>query len=127
MSDTVSLRLLDDFAAAFNRHDCDALMTMMTDDCIFDASAGDELYGTRFVGQSKVRSAFDAVFATFPDARWNDPVHFLLRNRGVTEWLFTGTSAADGKRTEVHGCDVFTFRAGKISIKDSYRKNRAPF
>jgi hypothetical protein len=24
----------------------------------------------------------------------------------------------------VHGCDVFTFRGGKIALKDSYRKNR---
>jgi hypothetical protein len=25
---------------------------------------------------------------------------------------------------EVHGCDLFTFRDGKIALKDSYRKNR---
>jgi hypothetical protein len=24
----------------------------------------------------------------------------------------------------VHGCDLFTFRDGKIALKDSYRKNR---
>jgi hypothetical protein len=26
----------------------------------------------------------------------------------------------------VHGCDLFTFRDGKIVVKDSYRKNRPP-
>jgi hypothetical protein len=25
---------------------------------------------------------------------------------------------------EVHGCDLFTFRDGKIALKNSYRKNR---
>lgn len=36
---------------------------------------------------------------------------------------FTGTQK-DGGRVEVTGCDLFTFRDGKIAIKNSYRKNR---
>jgi ketosteroid isomerase-like protein len=43
----------------------------------------------------------------------------------VSEWTFTGTRT-DGSRVEVHGCDLFTFRDGKIAVKDSYRKNRPP-
>ena len=35
-----TLKLLDDFAAAWNRHDVDALMACMTSDCVFEASAG---------------------------------------------------------------------------------------
>ena len=31
---------------------------------------------------------------------------------------------ADGTRIEVNGCDLFTFRHGKIWLKNSYRKNR---
>jgi ketosteroid isomerase-like protein len=46
-------------------------------------------------------------------------------DRGVSEWTFTGT-LKDGKRVEVIGCDVFTFRNGKIAIKNSFRKNRPP-
>ena len=30
----------------------------------------------------------------------------------------------DGVRVEVQGCDVFTFRNGKIAVKNSYRKQR---
>jgi ketosteroid isomerase-like protein len=41
----------------------------------------------------------------------------------VSEWTFAGTRL-DGSRFEVNGCDVFTFRDGKIAIKNSYRKNR---
>lgn len=121
-----TLELMKAFAAAFNRHDTDALMSMMTEDCRFDTSAGDEVWGTRYEGQPGVREGFEAVFAAFPDAQWNDDTHFLTGDRGVTEWRFTGTGA-DGKRTEVHGCDIFTFKDGKIHIKDSYRKNRPPF
>jgi hypothetical protein len=27
---------------------------------------------------------------------------------------------------EVTGCDIFTFREGKIAVKNSFRKNRPP-
>jgi ketosteroid isomerase-like protein len=39
----------------------------------------------------------------------------------VSEWTLTGTSPA-GQRVEVHGCDHFEFRNGKIVKKDSYWK-----
>lgn len=117
------LELLDGFADAWNRHDLDAVMAMMTDDCVFDASAGPQVNGERNQGKEAVRAAFAAVFEGFPDAHWANGRHFLAGNRGVSEWTFTGTQK-DGKRVEVTGCDLFTFRDGKIAIKNSYRKNR---
>ena len=100
-------------------------MAFMTDDCVFEASAGPDVCGARHTGRDAVRAAFEDVWATFPDARWRDPRHFVQGERGVSEWTFTGT-AKDGTRVEVHGCDLFTFRDGKIAVKNSYRKNRRP-
>jgi ketosteroid isomerase-like protein len=118
-------RLLTAFADAFNRHDLDALMTMMTPDGVFEASAGDDVCGERHEGQDAVRAAFAAVFDQYPDAHWGGARHFVARDRGVSEWTFTGTRK-DGMRVEVAGCDLFTFRAGKIAVKNSFRKNRPP-
>jgi ketosteroid isomerase-like protein len=112
------------FAHAWNRHDLDALMSMMTDDCVFEASAGPEMNGQRSQGKQAVRAAYAAVFETFPDAHWANARHFIAGNRGVSEWTFTGTRS-DGTRVEVNGCDLVTFRGGKIAIKNSYRKNRS--
>jgi len=95
----------------------------MTEDCAFEASAGTEICGTRYAGRAAVRAGFAEVWATFPDAHWGNARHFVVGERGVSEWTFTGTRV-DGTRVEVHGCDVFTFRDGKIALKDSYRKNR---
>ena len=122
-SDTDLLALLDRFAGAWNRHDLDALMSMMTDDCVFEASAGRQANGQLSEGTQAVRAAYAAVFDTFHDAHWANPRHFVVGNRGVSEWTFTGTRS-DGTRVEVTGCDLFTFRDGKIAIKNSYRKNR---
>jgi len=118
------VRLLGAFADAWNRHDIDALMSMMTDDPVFEASAGPRVCGERHEGREAVRSAYQAVFAQFPDARWADARHFVIGTRGVSEWTFTGTRR-DGTRVEVNGCDLFTFRNGKIALKNSFRKNRS--
>lgn len=117
--------MLQTFADAWNRHDVDALMSMMTADGVFEASGGNAVDGERHEGQRAVRAAYAAVFDVYPDAHWGNARHFVAGDRGVSEWTFTGT-LKDGKRVEVTGCDVFTFRNGKIAIKNSFRKNRPP-
>lgn len=116
---------LQSFADAFNAHDIKAIMLHMTDDCVFEASSGPDAVGKRYTGQDQVRKAFEEVFSMYPDARWENPRHFVLGDRGFSEWFFSGTKK-DGSRVEVTGCDLFTFRNGKIAIKNSYRKNRLP-
>lgn len=123
--ETVSKAFLQSFADAFNAHDLEAIMSHMTDDCVFEASAGPDSDGEKFSGQEDVKKAFGKVFTTFPDAHWGNAEHFISGARGFSEWIFTGTKS-DGTRVEVTGCDLFTFRDGKIAIKNSYRKNRQP-
>jgi ketosteroid isomerase-like protein len=124
-SANITTGFLQSFVDAFNAHDLDGIMAHMTDDCLFEASAGPDANGETFKGQQQVRKAFENVFATFPDARWINAKHFVMGERGLSEWVFTGTKS-DGTRVEVTGCDLFTFNNGKISIKNSYRKNRSP-
>jgi steroid delta-isomerase-like uncharacterized protein len=122
---TVTTELLQAFADAWNRHDIDALMSFMTEDCVFEASAGPDCCGTRYAGRDAVRAGFAEAWATFPDAHWGDARHFVSGDRGVSEWTFTGTRV-DGTCVEVQGCDLLTFRDAKIALKNSYRKYRAP-
>jgi ketosteroid isomerase-like protein len=121
--DGVSYAFLEAFADAWNRHDVDAILSAMTSDCVFQPSAGPDVDGRRFVGQEAVRKAVQEVLASSPDAHWHGPTHFIAGDRGVSEWTFTATGQ-DGARVEVRGCDVFTFRGGKIAVKNSYRKHR---
>ena len=121
----VTERFLQSFADAFNAHDATAIMAHMTDDCVFEASAGPAVDGEKFIGQESVRKSFESVFAVFPDAHWANSRHFISGDRGFSEWIFTGTKS-DGTTVEVTGCDLFTFKNGKIAIKNSYRKNRLP-
>jgi ketosteroid isomerase-like protein len=52
----------DRFADAWNRHDLDALMSIMTDDCVLEASAGTQVNGQKSEGKKAVRAAYAAEF-----------------------------------------------------------------
>ena len=124
MTDAEKIALLDRFAAAWNAHDVDALMECMVDgdDCAFYAAAGGTPRGGVSEGRAAVRASYEAVWKKFPDAKWHNPTHFVSGERGVTQWLFTGSTADGKEKSNVHGCDVFEFKNGKILVKDTYRK-----
>jgi ketosteroid isomerase-like protein len=121
----ITIDTLAAFAAAWNRHDIDALMGFMADDCEFHAVAGPDLLGRSFVGPAAVREGFELAWQTFPDAAWLDGRHFVCGDRGVSESTFSGTKP-DGTRIEARMVDVFTFRDGKITVKNAFRKDRPP-
>jgi ketosteroid isomerase-like protein len=112
---------LEGLLDAFNAHDLDAIMEFFTEDCVFDAPRGAAPGGRRFVGKREVREGFQARIDGIPDVVWEDARHFSSGDRGVSEWTIRGTQA-DGERIEVRGCDLFEFRDGKVSRKDSYWK-----
>ena len=105
----VTLEFLDAFAEAFNQHDVDGILSFMTDDPVFEASAGTDIKGQVARGRDAVRRAFQDVFDTFSDARWSDPKHFVAGDRAVSEWVFSGTRK-DGTRVEVQGCDILMLK-----------------
>ena len=122
-STPVTIAMLEAFSAAWNAHDIDALMSFMSEDCVFQTAAGPEACGTRVTGPEAVRKAFAAAWQAVPDAQWENGVHFVHGDFGTSQWTFTGT-AADGSRIETDGIDVFTFKNGKIALKNVFRKAR---
>lgn len=121
----VDVQTLEAFADAWNRHDIEALMSFMADECEFHAVAGPEVLGRSFVGRAAVREGFQLAWQTFPDASWSEGVHFVCGERGVSESTFRG-SRPDGTRIEARMVDVFTFRDGRIAVKNAFRKDRPP-
>ncbi len=124
-NDAITPQTLAAFADAWNRHDLDALMGFMHQDCLFHAVAGPDLLGRTFRGHAEVRDGFKAAWTSFPDAAWLDGDHFVVGDRGVSESTFKGTNI-DGSRLEARMVDVFTFKDGKILVKNAFRKNRPP-
>ena len=107
------------FNGAFNTHDVDAIMALMTDDVVFDNTAPPD--GERYEGQADVRAFWERFFDANPNA-WFDTVEmFTGGDRCCVRWIFTfdKTKPEDG---HVHGADVFRVRDGKVCEKLSYVK-----
>ena len=111
------------FRDGWNRHDVDALMAFMADDCVFEGASGPDACGRRYEGRERVREAFAKILAGVPDVRFDDARHFVAGDRGVSEWIFRGTTVT-GREVELNGCDLFAFRNGKIAVKSAYLKTR---
>ena len=125
MTQVPDIVFLKAFNKAWNDHDIEALMSFMADDCSFHAVGGPDLLGKSFMGRDAVREGFQLAWRTFPDAAWIDVDHFVVGDRGVSESTFVGTKP-DGTRIEARMVDVFTFKNGKILVKNAFRKDRPP-
>lgn len=93
----------------------------MTNDCIYRPAVGPLPDGGVVSGIADVERAFAATFAQYPECAWTEARHFVVGDRGVSEWLFVGADRS-GSQVRVNGCDLFTFRDNLIAVKDSYRK-----
>ena len=107
------------FSAAFGSGDVDAIMSLMSDDCVFEAT-GPAPDGVRHEGADAVRAVWDDVFGNTPDAAFTEEESFVCGDRGVLRWRFDWTG--DDGPGHVRGADVLRFRDGKVSEKLSYVK-----
>ena len=108
------------FSAAFGSGDVDAIMALMTDDCVFEAT-GPAPDGVRRAGADDVRAVWVDLFGGTPDATFTEEESFVAGDRGVLRWRF-GWTNEDGTPGHVRGVDVLTFRDGLVAEKLSYVK-----
>src|SRR5579864_3470865 len=106
-----TLEAINRFNAAFNRHDVDAIMAAMTDDCVFENTYPPP-DGQRFEGQAAVRGAWEELFRSSPDAVFETEELFVSDDRCTARWLYRYTGR-DGIPGHIRGVDVFRVRDGK--------------
>lgn len=108
---------------AFNRHDLDVIMEFFSDDCSFDFPKGPQPWGQRFIGKAQVREGLAGRFKSIPDVHYGEDRHWISADgdTGVSEWTLTGTTTS-GVKLKLRGCDLWEFRDGKITRKNSYWK-----
>ena len=121
MTTGISVELLKDFLAAFNRHDVDAIMSFFADDCVFYMPRGAGPRGDQHVGRDAVRAGLAKRFEGIPDVHYGEDRHWACGDFGVSEWTLTGTTVL-GKSLRVRGVDLLEFVDGKITRKDSFWK-----
>lgn len=111
--------VVDKFNDAFNRHDVDGVMKLMTEDCIFE-NTNPPPDGARLEGASAVRAYWQKFFTNNPDAKFETEEMIVSGDRCVVRWIYRKTK--DGKPWHLRGVDVFKVRDGKVAEKLSYVK-----
>jgi ketosteroid isomerase-like protein len=114
-----TVEVVQRFNDARNRHDIDAVMALMPDDCVFENTrpAPD---GERFEGHARVRAFWEQFFARPPQARFDTEEIFAAGDRSVVRWKYGWVR--EGKRGHIRGVDVFRVRDGQVAEKLSYVK-----
>jgi ketosteroid isomerase-like protein len=114
-----TLAVVRQFNEAFNRHDVDAVMALMTDDCVFDSTRPPP-DGERIEGQARVRAFWEEFFRRSPRARFEAEEIFATGDRCVVRWTYHWVR--DGNPGHVRGVDLFRVREGRVAEKLSYVK-----
>lgn len=115
-----SMRIVLEFNEAFNRHDVQGMMKLMSDDCAFENTAPSP-DGTRFGGREAVTRFWQDFFRESPHAHIDIEEIFSLGARCIMRWNYTWVDAA-GQKGHVRGVDIFREKDGLISEKLSYVK-----
>ena len=115
MSDDETAEVVTRFGEAFASHDVDAVMALMTEDCVFEntSPAPD---GERIEGTADVRAFWQEFFDSSPEAVFEVEDSFCTAGRAVVRWTFRWAAG------HVRGVDVFSVRDGKVAEKLAYVK-----
>lgn len=115
-----TVALIEQFNEAFNDQDLEAVMALMTDDCLFENTTPPP-DGAQYKGKAAVRAAFQAFFQSSPQAHFDIEEIFAAGDRCVARWIYHWLSQ-DGQPGHVRGVDLFRLQDGKIVEKRSYVK-----
>jgi ketosteroid isomerase-like protein len=112
-----TLATVELFNEAFNRHDVEAVMKLMTDDIVFENTSGG-----RFDGQEAVRGVLTRAFELMSTGWFETEEAIAVEDRCVVLWTYT-FHKKEPERGNVRGVDVFRVRDGMVAEKLSYVKS----
>ncbi|MFN2515234.1 MAG: ester cyclase [Pyrinomonadaceae bacterium] len=124
MANSNPLQVLEAWAAAWTTHDIEKLVSLFTDDCIYE----DVTFGVVNRGKQELRAFAEGVFATVPDFRLELTSRFAADRWAAVEWLMSGTPTADappftatGKGfSAVRAVTIIELEGGKIRRNSDY-------
>ena len=78
--------------------------------------------GRRCIGKEEIGAVLRARYVEIPDMRWEEMRHWVCdETKALSEWVVRGTPR-DGAAFEYLGCDLWEFRDGLVTKKDTYWK-----
>jgi len=115
-----TLTTIEQFNAAFNAHDVDAVMALMTPDCLFENTYPPP-DGERFIGAAAVRGFWEEFFRASPHAFFTTEEAVACGDRAFVRWSYQWTDEQDNTG-HIRGVDIFRVCDGKVAEKLAYVK-----
>lgn len=117
------MALLDEIQDGFNKQDVDAILSHFADDCEWVMARGPNApEGRRLVGKAAIGEVLRARYKDIPDMRWEEMRHWIVdQSKAISEWVVRGTPK-NGAPIDLVGCDLWEFRDGYVTKKDTYWK-----
>ncbi len=114
-------QLFKDFARAFFKKDLDALYQTVTDDFAWH-SLDENGDGKIVTGRDAVAAQLSRPAGALENVRFNDVVYHHTPEASFMTFRITAVRKDTQEPHEEIGVERYTFRDGKIAIKDVYRK-----
>jgi PAS domain S-box-containing protein len=111
-------QIVRSFQDAWNRHDVEAVLAHMTDDCVFESTAPAP-DGQRVEGRGAMRDFWARFFTESPQAHIDIEELFAGGDRVTMRWRYRWDAGPDA---HVRGVDVYRLAGGRIAEKLSYVK-----
>ncbi|WP_329003326.1 TIGR03086 family metal-binding protein [Kribbella sp. NBC_00709] len=115
-----ALDVLDRFGSAFDAGDLETVMSLVTDDIVFESTSPSP-DGSRLEGMDAVRAEWARLFADTDDPHFETEETVVLGDRAVVRWRYSWRESS-GDRGHIRGVDVLRLRDGKVAEKLSYVK-----
>ena len=113
-------KAIERYNDAWNAHDVPRILEHHAPGMVFENHTARERVEGDDVGPHLA-----AIFANWPDLTFRGRRLYARDGLVVSEWTATAT-AADGRRLEWDGVDVFPFESGLILRKDVYSSSHSP-
>ena len=118
---------IDRYNDAWNDHDVETIVSMHTDDSVFE----NHVTGDVNVGREQIARAIQGIFSVFPDLRFETRRAYIREDLVVQEWTARGTHEGTmtrsgielpptGRKVDYKGMDVIPIRDGLVARKDVY-------
>jgi steroid delta-isomerase-like uncharacterized protein len=118
---------IDRYNAAWNGHDVETIVSMHTEDSVFE----NHVTGDVNTGREQIGRAIEGIFSVFPDLSFETRRAYIREDLVVQEWTARGTHegtmtrsgmevSPTGRKVEYKGMDVIPIRDGLVARKDVY-------
>ena len=118
---------IDRYNAAWNDHDVEAIVSMHTEDSVFE----NHTTGDVNIGKDAIAQAITSIFGVFPDLSFEARSQYIRDDLVVQEWTARGTHQGPmtrsgmtieptGHTVEYRGMDIIPIRDGLVARKDVY-------